>query len=141
MDTAISTSNHARLWNPYTNPGLQLGLHHPIFTLNLCTLSGTICSKIIMFKYSISIPCTPATLHYFSFCFRRGDVNFDRALYPCAAVSAAAKAQKVTVDKRKLLQESGGETKVPQLFKDQFQIIYVDRFMLSKLNLSLTNPI
>ena len=68
-------------------------------------------------------------------------MNFDRALYPCAAVSAAAKAQKVTVDKRKLLQESGGETKVPQLFKDQFQIIYVDRFMLSKLNLSLTNPI
>ena len=50
-------------------------------------------------------------------------MNFDRALYPCAAVSAAAKAQKVTVDKRKLLQESGGETKVPQLFKDQFQII------------------
>ena len=45
-------------------------------------------------------------------------MNFDRALYPCAAVSAAAKAQKVTVDKRKLLQESGGETKVPQLFKD-----------------------
>jgi len=42
---------------------------------------------------------------------RRADVNFDRALYPCAAVSAAAKAQKVSLDRRKLLEECGGERK------------------------------
>ena len=38
-------------------------------------------------------------------------MNFDRALYPCAAVSAAAKAQKVSLDRRKLLEECGGERK------------------------------
>ena len=46
---------------------------------------------------------------YFAYC-RRADVNFDRALYPCAAVAAAAKEQKASLDRRKLLEEcSGGE--------------------------------
>ena len=51
---------------------------------------------------------------------RRADVNFDRALYPCAAVSAAAKAQKVSLDRRKLLEECGGEKRaaVDKLVKE-----------------------
>ena len=38
-------------------------------------------------------------------------MNFDRALYPCAAVAAAAKAQKVSLNRQKLLEECGGEKK------------------------------
>ena len=47
-------------------------------------------------------------------------MNFDRALYPCAAVSAAAKAQKVSLDRRKLLEECGGEKRaaVDKLVKE-----------------------
>ncbi len=42
---------------------------------------------------------------------RRDDVNFDRALYVCAAVGAAAKITKTPVNKQKLAAESGGESK------------------------------
>ena len=52
-------------------------------------------------------------------------MNFDRALYPCAAVSAAAKAQKVSLDRRKLLEECGGEKRaaVDKLVKEMTEAV------------------
>ena len=52
-------------------------------------------------------------------------MNFDRALYPCTAVSAAAKAQKVSLDRRKLLEECGGEKRaaVDKLVKEMTEAV------------------